>query len=283
MKIAVLSDVHGNYPALLTVAEHVEAWQPDIVILAGDIVNRGPRSAECLAFVLAKQKEANWQLVGGNHEEYVIAQSKPERPDEGPQAEIQRASRWTYERIQHEVHILAALPFSRELTGPGGDTLRVTHGSILGTRDGIYPHTEDAEMPSKIGLPMPAVFCVGHTHQPLVRTLNGTLVVNAGSVGLPFDGDWRASYAQVFWQAGQWQARIVRLPYDRDQAERDFGDSGFLEQGGPLARLMLRELQLARGLIYSWAQMYEQPVLRGELGLVQSVEQFLRNADTPSQ
>jgi hypothetical protein len=46
---------------------------------------------------------------------------------------------------------------------------------------------------------------------------------------------------------------------------------------------MLRELQLARGLIYSWAQMYEQPVLRGELGLVQSVEQFLRNADTPSQ
>ncbi len=279
MKIAVLSDVHGNYPALLTVAEHVEAWQPDIVILAGDIVNRGPRSAECLAFVLAKQKEANWQLVGGNHEEYVIAQSKPERPDEGPQAEIQRASRWTYEHIRQAMPILEALPFSRELTGPRGDTLRVTHGSMLGTRDGIYPHTTSAELPAKIGEPLPAAFCVGHTHQPLVRTLNGTLVVNAGSVGLPFDGDWRASYAQLVWRGGQWQAHIVRLCYDRGQAERDFHETGFLEQGGPLTRLMLRELQIARGLIYSWAQMYEQAVLRGELGLAQSVEQFLRDTN----
>jgi predicted phosphodiesterase len=275
MKIAILSDVHGNYPALLTVAEHVEAWQPDLVVLAGDIVNRGPRSAECLAFALAKQSTAGWLIVGGNHEEYVIAQSKPDRPDDGPQAEIQRASRWTYEQLRCEVSALQALPFSRELTGPDGSGLRVTHGSMLGTRDGIYPHTETEALPSKVGQPLPAVFCVGHTHQPLIRALNGTLVVNAGSVGLPFDGDWRASYAQVTWHRGQWHAQIVRLCYDRSQAERDFYETGFAEHGGPLVRLILRELQIARGLIYSWAQAYEQPVLRGELSLAQSVEQFL--------
>jgi putative phosphoesterase len=273
MKIAVLSDIHGNYPALLTVAAHVEAWQPDLVMLAGDIVNRGPRSAECLAFILAKQREAGWQLVIGNHEEYVIAQGKQQA--NGPQAEIQRASCWTYERLNRDVSVLEALPFSLELAGPEGDKVRVTHGSMLGTRDGIYPQTEFAELLAKVGHPLPAVFCVGHTHQPLVRTVNGTLVVNAGSVGLPFDGDWHASYAQVTWRNSEWRAQIVRLCYDRGQAERDFYETGFIDQGGPLTRLMLRELQNARGLIYGWAQAYEQPVLRGEIDLEHSVEQFL--------
>ena len=48
MKIAVLADIHGNLPALEAVAAHVEAWQPDRVIVAGDLVNRGPRPLECL-------------------------------------------------------------------------------------------------------------------------------------------------------------------------------------------------------------------------------------------
>ena len=48
MKIAVLSDIHGNFVALQAVFEHIEAWRPDHTIVAGDIVNRGPRSKDCL-------------------------------------------------------------------------------------------------------------------------------------------------------------------------------------------------------------------------------------------
>ncbi|MCL6509156.1 MAG: metallophosphatase family protein [Anaerolineae bacterium] len=276
MKIAVLSDIHGNYPALLAVAEHVEAWRPDLVVVAGDTVNRGPRSAECLAFVLAKGREAGWQTVIGNHEEYVIAQSKPDHPTSGPLAEIQRASRWTYEKLNRDVSALEAMPFALDRRGPSGDDVRITHASMLGTRDGIYPRTSDAELVPKLGQPPPAVFCVGHTHQPLTRSLDGALVVNAGSVGLPFDRDWRPSYAQVTWCRGHWQACIVRLEYDRSQAERDFYETGFLDEGGPLARLMLRELQIASGLIYSWSNEFENPVLAGELTMEQSVERFLR-------
>ena len=68
MKIAVLSDIHGNLPALEAVTEHLEKWSPDIVILNGDIVNRGPLSKECLDFVLQKP----WHIIKGNHEEFVI-------------------------------------------------------------------------------------------------------------------------------------------------------------------------------------------------------------------
>ncbi|MCS7056946.1 MAG: metallophosphoesterase [Thermoflexales bacterium] len=276
MKLAILSDIHGNYPALLNVIAHVEAWQPDIVAVAGDTVNRGPRSADCLNLMLTKVRELGWLTIIGNHEEYVIAQAKPDCPTRGPQAEIQRASRWTYERLNRNVSALEAMPFARDLRGPDGGDVRIAHGSMLGTRDGVYPQTTDDELALKLGRPLPKVFCVGHTHQPLTRALDGVLIVNAGSVGLPFDGDWRSSYAQVTYCKGEWRAHIVRLEYDRQQAERDFYETGFLDEGGPLARVMLRELQIARGLIYSWAKEFEQPVLDGQIGMEQSVERFLR-------
>ena len=72
MKLAVLADIHANLPALHSVASHIEAWQPDGVVLAGDVVNRGPRPLECLRFVQEKQRAAGWGVVRGNHEEYVM-------------------------------------------------------------------------------------------------------------------------------------------------------------------------------------------------------------------
>jgi hypothetical protein len=168
------------------------------------------------------------------------------------------------------------MPFSIELPDLNGAQLvRVTHASMLGTRDGVYVQTPDHDLPGKVGQPLPAAFCVGHTHQPLVRHLNGTAIVNAGAVGLPFDRDPRLSYAQLTWRRGEWDAEIVRLDYDRAQAERDFYESGFVDEGGGLARLMLRELQISAGLIYSWAVQYEQAVLDGQLTVDQSVEGFL--------
>lgn len=278
MKLAVLSDTHANYPGLLAVADHVERWQPDAVVVAGDIVNRGPRPAECWRFVQDRQRERGWMTVLGNHEEYVISQSKPDAPREGPQFDIARASFWTYEKLGRDVSALEAMPRVIELTAPDGAAIRITHGSMLGTRDGVYVRTPDSDLPAKIGQPTPAVFIVGHTHQPLVRSLNGTLVANAGSTGMPFDGDWRLSYAQLTWRNAAWHVEIIRLEYDRAQAERDFAETGFMDEGGPLARLMLRELQIASGQLFSWMQRYEEPVLKGELTMEQSVDLFLRRA-----
>ena len=106
---------------------------------------------------------------------------------------------------------------------------------MLGNRDGIYPEDTDYELIHKIS-PPPAVFVTGHTHRPLIRRANGTLIVNAGSVGLPFDGDTRAAYAQIIHHKGQWLAKIIRLKYNLQLAEKDFLDFGFFEGGGPLRR-----------------------------------------------
>ena len=274
MKLAVLSDIHSNIAALREVTGHIEAWKPDQVVVAGDLVNRGPRPLDCLRFVQEKQHSCGWLTLIGNHEEYVIKNTRVKVAENDPRFEIHRSSYWTYQKLNYNVSALEAMPFKLSLSAPDGSEIRLTHASMRGTRAGIYWHTPDDAYPELIGQPQPPLFCVGHTHIPLIRRIDGTLVVNAGAAGLPFDGDRRASYAQLTWCKGRWDARIVRLDYDRQQAERDFEDSGFLDEAGPLARLMLVELRTAHSQLYQWTARYEKAVLAGEISMEQSVQEF---------
>lgn len=277
MKLAVLADIHANLAALQAVLEDVDAWRPDVIVVAGDIVNRGPRPAECLHLVQERQRTAGWQVVLGNHEEYVLLHTRPDAPKEGPKLEIFRSSLWTLQRLNGEVEALQAMPFQQTLAAPDGSEVRIVHASMRGTRDGIFPATPDDVLRLQVGRPHAPLFIVGHTHVPLIRRLDGCLVVNVGAVGMPFDGDPRASYGRFTWRGGEWQAEVVRVAYDRSQTEQDYLTTGFLEDGGALARLMLRELQLARSQLYQWALRFEEPVLAGQLTVSQSVERFLED------
>ena len=159
--------------------------------------------------------------------------------------------------------------------------LRVVHASIRGNRDGIYPETSDWTLKQQLGKP-PAVFCTGHTHRSLVRRLGSVLVVNAGSVGLPFDSDQRLAYAQITLSKSGWQASIIRLPYDTLQAERDFFDTGFYTDAGPLAELVLIELRQARSQLYQWAVRYQRRALDGQISMRQSVDEYLKKINKAS-
>lgn len=276
MKIAILADIHANFIALQTVAEHMARWQPDRVIVAGDIVNRGPRSRDCLEFIQHKQQTEDWRVVKGNHEDYVISFDRPETTPQGVLFDIFQVANWSYQQLNGHVKALRAMPFQVSVAGPAGGELRVVHASMLSNRNGIFPNTSEAHLRKKIE-PPPAVMGVGHTHIPLVRTIDNTLVVNAGAVGLPFDGDPRASYAQVQWQAGGWSAEIVRLEYDRRRAEQDFFDTGFMADGGPLAQLILDELRTAQSRLYQWTVEYQQATINGDISIADAVDNFLRN------
>ncbi len=275
MKLAVLADIHANLPALLAVLESIDAWRPDAVVVAGDTVNRGPRPDECLRLVEERQRAAGWRLLLGNHEEYVLHQAQPEAARSGPRFEIFQSSYWTYQRLNGQMATLYALPFSQTLLAPDGSEARVVHASMRGTRDGVFPETPDHVLRVQVGRPHAPLLVVGHTHVPLVRRVDGTLVVNVGAVGMPFDGDPRASYGRLTWRRGGWQAEIVRVAYDRQQTEQDYLDTGFLSDGGALARLMLQELRLSRSQLFQWALDYEAPVLAGELSMDESVARHL--------
>lgn len=274
MKIAVLADVHANYLALQAVVADVDAWMPDRVIVAGDLVNRGPRSRECLRLVQERCQRDGWQVLLGNHEEYVLTHAAPDAPRDGAAFEVHRPSYWAYCRLQDSLDFLQRMPFSLSLTGPDGREARFAHASMAGTREGIFPGMAEESLRRRIA-PLPGLFCAGHTHIPLLRQLDGTLVVNAGSAGLPFDGDPRPAYARLTWQKGRWQGEIRRVAYDREQAEQDFYRTGYLEGAGPLIKIVLLELQQARSHLYQWAAEYQERVLVGEITMEQAVADYL--------
>ncbi len=296
MKLAVLSDIHSNIAALEAVAADIDAWRPDAVVVAGDIVNRGPRPVACLDFALGRARDHGWRLIRGNHEDYVIKHASPDAPREGIMADLFQSSFWTYTQLRGDIGPLEAMPYGIEFgagsiapvdedadrrmdrfseLSPDAGLVRMAHASMLHNRDCIFPNTPDEQVAGKIGEPAPALFCVGHTHIQALRQVNGTLVINAGAVGMPFDGDPRAGYAQCEFRDGAWAGKLIRLDYDRARAERDFTDSGYLDEGGPLARLQVIELRQARSQLFQWATRYERLILDGVMTVAESVDDFL--------
>ncbi len=278
MKLAVLADIHGNFPALEATVADVDVWRPDLVLVNGDIVNSGPSNPACWRLVAGRAATGGWLVLRGNHEEYVAEWLDDTGPRHGPAYDLIRLSRWTYEQFAGDtaaVHAMMALPERWALAAPDGSRLVAMHASPLGNRAGIYPFTTDEEARRKI-VPGAAIFLTAHTHIPHQRILDGTRVVNTGSVGLPGDGDGRACYGRVTWDARHgWRTEIVRVAYDRAAAECDFFTSGFLNEAGPEAEMCLVEFRAARDARTRWRAAYGERVRRGELPLAESVRCFL--------
>lgn len=276
MKIAVLSDIHGNLTAFQTVSEHIEKWQPDATIINGDIVNRGPDSLACWEVAAKKRAQQNWQIVRGNHEDYVLKHTleAPDAEHVGIQAEINQNSRWTYRQINGHTPALAALPDGLSLIAPDGSELRTRHASMRGNQDCMFPDMAADIVQEQIA-PAPAVFVTSHIHTAYIRTVGDTLIVNSGSAGQHNAYDTRATYAQLSWQNGRWQAEIIRLHYDMAATERAYYDSGFMDETGPVAHLIFQEWKTAVPLLVLWRSQYMAAVLSGEISLKNSVDKFL--------
>ena len=247
-------------------------WGPDEVIVNGDLVNRGPCSVACLRLLREACPRARYLL--GNHEDYVLACAGVEADQDHPEYDIRRMAFWTRDQLGDELAVIGSWQRNLDLTGDGGGSLHVTHGSRLGNRDGIFPGLDDQALAEKLGEARD-LFIASHTHKALVRRFRGSLVVNVGSVGQPLDRDMRASYGRFTLAGGRWRAEIRRLEFDRAQAGRDFEESGFLDGAGPLGRLILRECQQARSLVGPWMRRYHQAVADGEITVARAVDEFL--------
>ncbi len=275
MKIAALADIHGNYQALIAVIDHVERWKPDLVFVLGDIINRGPRSRDCLHLIQQKMESDSWQTITGNHEQYVLGSGSPDSPRAGNQFELRRIIHWTYQSLSPgDLESIKELPLEIETQLPGNQIVKAVHASMGGIRVGIYPDSSRKEILDLIQ-PDVNLFLVGHTHQPLVRTIGKTTVINAGSIGLPFDGNTLAGYAQITQDRDQWAGKIIRLEYDQEAACQDFLSTQFIPQGGPLAELVLTELKIGWPQLSRWFHRYEQAVLDHKISIEDAVEQYL--------
>jgi putative phosphoesterase len=192
MRIAVVSDIHGNRTAFEAVLADLSAASPDLVLHGGDLADAGASPVE----IVDRIRDLGWEGVRGNSDEMLsrpaslpeFASSFPEmKPLFDAVAELAAATR---ERLgAQRLAWLGSLPL-RQLHGP----LALVHGRPDTAWRAPSAAASDAELEAVYGVLDRPIVAYGHIHIPFVRRLSGRIVVNSGSAGLPHDGDRRAAY-----------------------------------------------------------------------------------------
>ncbi len=196
MRIAIVSDIHGNLSALEAVMVDVRRASPDLVVNGGDLVVSGPRPAEVVDMVRA----LGCPGVLGNTDELLwrpgdLAIQEARAPRLRPLLRVlfEEFAPATAERLGPDrIEWLRRLP-----TEWRQDGVALVHASPHDLWKAPTPDAEDRVLLQVYGRLAAPTLIYGHIHRPYLRRLPGLVVANSGSVGMPYDGDWRASYLLI--------------------------------------------------------------------------------------
>lgn len=244
-RLAVLADIHGNAPALAAVQADLARQAPvDHVIVAGDVVNWGPHSAE----VMAEVTRQGWAVIRGNNEDYLLDYETPRMPPAWreyallPWLKRQLAGRWQA--------VIAAWPDTLSLRFPDAPPIRVVHGSARRNTEPLYPDLTDAQAAERLAGVDETIVIAAHTHLPMDRPAGRWRVLNPGSVGVPLDGApggvYQARYLVLEAVAGAWRAEFRAAPFDLRPVLETFAQQDFAAQYGVTAELVIQEFAQAR-------------------------------------
>lgn len=275
MKLAVISDIHGNVPALEAVLNDIQQWHPDKLVVNGDVINRGPCSLAVLEMLDTFAKDIVY--VKGNHEDFVrFSKDNPLQPHEY-NYHLRCFAEWTAEQVGESW--LSKIDHWQDnydfFTHHPEHSIHITHGSRMGNRDGIHGRLSEDELKRK-KVHHTDVFISSHTHLPMTKYLDETLVMNTGSVGQPLDGDERSAYARLYLDDTRLVGEIARVKYDKAKAEKDFYDSGFMEHGGPVCELIFLEHKLNKRCVGPFMRLYLDAINAREISVENAVKEYLQ-------
>ena len=214
MRIALIADIHGNLTALEAVLDDLRPLHPNLLVVAGDMVN-GPQPQAVLDTLLAEDAV----MLRGNHENYTLDLARD--PKRNGRSKQWQAMRWSFHGLREgTLDLLRDLPEQRVIAGNGTHPVRVVHGSPASDRETLIPDRDPdiADTFRRAGLlawgsdPKPLVRALAGVRQPVMvcahshlqwqQQEGGCLVLNPGSAGMTTDGDPRAAYAILEWCAG---------------------------------------------------------------------------------
>lgn len=205
--IALLSDIHGNLPALQAVLEEVDRYKTSKIIFLGDVTGYFSEPHLCIDELRAR----NATMLLGNHDEYIVTGSGC------PRSETVSAL-LDYQRTvvtSSQVEFLAGLPSQMDL-----DCGRFVHGGWNDTVDQYLYSVGETDLPGFARL-----YCSGHTHVQCLMKFEQKSYCNPGSVGQPRDGDCRAAYALIDGD----DVTLHRVEYDIDATVAAMRHAGFSE------------------------------------------------------
>lgn len=242
--LILMSDIHGNMPALRAVADALPPH--DSVFVAGDLCLKGSAPDDVIDFI----RERGWTVVMGDKDHIVAA----------PPAESKHGEQiaWTRERLGRErLAWLGSLPFSARYgdgtieinavapgrTGtntPGHEaatpapnatasgtskTLLVVHANPVDMKRHLWPSMGDDAVRPFLEQVDAEILAFGHCHIPYLRPVGGIVLADVASVGHPKDGNLRAAFTVVRWEGDQRSIEQVRVAYDVERTVRDLRES----------------------------------------------------------
>jgi predicted phosphodiesterase len=270
MRFAILSDIHGNLPALEAVLADIASQSVDQILIAGDLVAGCPYPRETVQLLRSLEQSSNSRCIRGNNETYILNfHRRTCHPDMLTSLQW-GATRWAFEQLTPaDLEWIANLPAEISIaTSAGG--IRMVHGSLEGEYIATVPDRSApviAQMqavnllkPGQIFPPLSAtlagideqVLICGHIHIPWLQHEGQKLGLNPGSVGMPINSDPRTQYALLTTQAGAWAVEFRALEYERARVQRHFQTSGLLAAGNGFARAGMLDLERAQNTVWQF-------------------------------
>lgn len=224
MRVAVISDIHGNQIALEAVLADLALQSPvDQIVIAGDLCLNGP----CPRQVLETIQNLECPVIQGNVDLEVVT--------EAPEKGLKKRStvNWTREQIGAKgIEYLANLPLSHLVKNPEGTDLLVVHANPIDLEAAIFPNMPDEELERLLGGLGPNIgaLAFGHLHIAYTRRWRDLLLADVASCGLPRDEDHRAAYGILSWEDATWRAELRRVEYDVEAVIKQLKNSGIPHQ-----------------------------------------------------
>lgn len=242
MRLAVLSDIHGNAVALKAILEDCKKYNIDGYLLLGDYFDAGPQPLEVFDII----NELDSTIIIGNHD-IDLRLYKEGKMDIWNKSCLYDSVLWTYKKLDKNIFdFIDSYPIACTYTINGFTNICLAHGTPNSAYEGTSIQNDHMQL-DKIfdGIDQNILIC-GHTHSPGVISRGEYLYLNPGSAGQPHGKE--AEYMIVDTDGIDIKHKHIKISYDIDEVILAYKMSGLLEEGGICAKMNM--LGFETGKVY---------------------------------
>ena len=264
MRIAVMSDIHGNYHALSACVKHAKASGVEGFWFLGDYVGEFPNPQRTLELLYQLREEYDCVFIRGNKEDYLLDGKYNSECEWKRGNKTVGAIKYSYENVTDEdLEFFESMPISKRIEIEGMEPVLICHGAAESNKQKLLPGVFETEVTIAC-YSEKYVFC-GHTHVQQVIKDDTKLVVNPGAVGVPLNIRGSAQYMLIESEGKDWKTTFITIPIDVAAIEDEIRASKLMDYAPYWCRSVIHLLktgEVSQGTVLNEAMRindYQEP------------------------